>query len=366
MAKVKKIIAQCSYLMEHWNKEKNEEVGNDPNEMGVGSHKKIWVDCEGNEKFGAHTYETTAFQAARGGCPICSCKFIIPEINSFAATCRPENRRVIEEWRSVDPTPYDIAENSHAIITFECSKCHHIYTAPLYSRTRKQQSDSPHCSCSKTSKAQQAIYYYVKGLYPDATNRDRTVIQFANGRAAELDVFIPSKSVAIEFDGYYHHNEEQIKRDQEKDALCIEKGIRLIRIKQVKKVTEQDSDDLIYVPRRMSPNDINQMIAKIYHLLGKDQYADQIDYMRDKDAILADMDANLKFAYKNVINQMLVPKLRLIISLIGTMDGLQIKWGTLLHFLQLGVAICAVIFGIRSTFSRERRKTLNAPSAVRL
>lgn len=47
----------------------------------------------------------------------------------------------------------------------------------------------------------------------------------------EIDVTLPERKVAIEYDGvFYHSSEEQKKRDEEKEKLLAEKGWKLIRV----------------------------------------------------------------------------------------------------------------------------------------
>lgn len=48
----------------------------------------------------------------------------------------------------------------------------------------------------------------------------------------ELDIFIPNKNVAIEFDGLYWHSDECVDKDYHvnKTNLCFDKGIRLIHV----------------------------------------------------------------------------------------------------------------------------------------
>ena len=48
----------------------------------------------------------------------------------------------------------------------------------------------------------------------------------------ELDVFIPSQRLGIEYDGIAWHKEEKFNREKRKYRLCKEKGVRLIRIKE--------------------------------------------------------------------------------------------------------------------------------------
>ena len=46
----------------------------------------------------------------------------------------------------------------------------------------------------------------------------------------ELDIFIPSLQIGIEYDGPYHKTDEALDRDAKKYVVCQTKGIRLIRV----------------------------------------------------------------------------------------------------------------------------------------
>lgn len=79
---------------------------------------------------------------------------------------------------------------------------------------------------SKTSWAEQAIFHYVKKVCPDAANGDRSRFGF------EIDVWVPSLNLAIEYDGPFHASAEVQARDIEKNAECRKSGVRLIRIRE--------------------------------------------------------------------------------------------------------------------------------------
>ncbi|MBR4316364.1 MAG: hypothetical protein IKP65_05310 [Alphaproteobacteria bacterium] len=69
---------------------------------------------------------------------------------------------------------------------------------------------------------------FIKSIYPyDIIENDKTMI-----KPYELDIYIPEKQVAIEFDGIYWHNEENKPKNYHlmKTELCEEKGIHLIHI----------------------------------------------------------------------------------------------------------------------------------------
>ena len=83
--------------------------------------------------------------------------------------------------------------------------------------------------CSKHhSKAELEIYKLVRSYFPDTISGDRKIL---NG--LELDVYVPSKNIAIEYCGLYWHSEQQGKNSKyhlNKLDLCKEQGIDLITI----------------------------------------------------------------------------------------------------------------------------------------
>ena len=80
----------------------------------------------------------------------------------------------------------------------------------------------------QTSFPEQAVFFYVRQNYPDAINSYKDC--FTNGM--ELDVFIPSLSVGIEYDGKAWHNEDKLNNERIKYEICRKHSIRLIRIKE--------------------------------------------------------------------------------------------------------------------------------------
>ena len=76
----------------------------------------------------------------------------------------------------------------------------------------------------QTSFNEQACFYYLKRLFPDAKNRDK-------GKCGcELDIFIPSINVGVEYDSLQYHGEKKMGRDIRKNQIC-RGNIFLIRIR---------------------------------------------------------------------------------------------------------------------------------------
>jgi len=68
------------------------------------------------------------------------------------------------------------------------------------------------------------VYAEVKWFFPDAQNR-------AKVHGVEVDVWIPSRMIAIEVDGHHWHK-DSLDKDKAKDALLVKKGITIIRLRE--------------------------------------------------------------------------------------------------------------------------------------
>lgn len=82
--------------------------------------------------------------------------------------------------------------------------------------------------CGRTvSFKENDLFEFVKRMHPDAKQRNRSLI-----KPKELDIIIPSKRIAIEYNGLYWHTTRKLSPDyhKTKSDLCKEKGIRLIHI----------------------------------------------------------------------------------------------------------------------------------------
>ena len=107
-----------------------------------------------------------------------------------------------------------------------CNKCNTIRQNRLINFEKQ---DCPICSNNGTSKIENEINQWIKSLGFDALKyrfKGKT-------KGKEIDIYIPSLKLGIEFNGLYWHSEQFIKNNNyhyEKMKLCEEKGIRLITI----------------------------------------------------------------------------------------------------------------------------------------
>jgi hypothetical protein len=107
---------------------------------------------------------------------------------------------------------------------WKCKEGHEFETVP---QCIVAGSWCPRCS-NKISKAETEVFDFVKTITPDAISRDRSILG-----PKELDIYIPSLKLGIEYHGLYWHGEigsKDKKNTLHKHLLANEAGIRLIVI----------------------------------------------------------------------------------------------------------------------------------------
>jgi hypothetical protein len=120
----------------------------------------------------------------------------------------------------------DLYQNKYQTHVFSCKTC-----GMQQEKSLVMLANTPICfSCyPKESKCQIQMFNFIKSLCSDTKISDRDVIS-----PKELDIFIPSKNMAIEFNGLYWHSEtckiDEKKYHSIKTNLCLEKNIKLIHI----------------------------------------------------------------------------------------------------------------------------------------
>lgn len=238
----KKYIIDYPELMEQWDFDKNNAIGLDPSKTAHKSKKKVWWLCSNG-----HSYEQSIDKKTvrNYGCPICNNSKIVKGINDLA-TIRPD---VAKEWhptKNGDLTPFAVSYGSGKRVWWLCPEGHE-YQATIHDKT----SDNTKCPiCNKrnqTSFPEQAIFYYVRQIYPNAINRYTDI--FVN--SMELDIYIPSIKVAIEYDGaQWHKSESEYKRELKKYSICKENKIYLIRVKEADEWTWKDVADQFYLIKK--------------------------------------------------------------------------------------------------------------------
>ena len=206
-------------LASEWDTEKS---GGSPEDVHPYSSRKAWWMCEKG-----HSWQATVANRSQGSsCPYCSGRIAIPGENDIA-TVHPE---IVGEWdfekNSVSPS--EVKPGSGQYIWWKCSEGHSWKAFP---RDRIGKGNGcPHCA-SNVSKKERELSKYISEILPDREDivtNSRSIIA-----PKELDIYVPSRRIAIEFNGLYWHSEEAGKDRHyhcDKWESCKEKGIQLITV----------------------------------------------------------------------------------------------------------------------------------------
>ena len=107
----------------------------------------------------------------------------------------------------------------------KCKECKHTWKVWADSLVRGIGCPICNNKIGKSSKKEKSLYKFIKKFFPDAINGDRKQIN-----PQELDIYIPSKNFAIEYNGLYWHSDIHKHKNYHKDKLnsCKFKNIKLI------------------------------------------------------------------------------------------------------------------------------------------
>ena len=267
---MKKLI-ENQQLVSEWDWEKNIEL--DINSISGGSEIKVWWKCKNGHSWNAMVRNRFRLHS---GCPYCAGLLPVKGENDLE-TLYPD---LVKEWHPVKNgilMPSDCMAKSGKKVWWKC-KNGHEWQATVYSRTAG-------CGCPickkalKTSEPELIVYYYISNYFPDALNSYRA----ASLEDKELDVFIPSINVGIEYDGTRYH--KNIDRDYHKDKLCLDQGITLYRLRESKCPVLTETTSIIFTLKDRSKDEFLRAILWLLSSLGID--SPDIHIERDLAAIRA-------------------------------------------------------------------------------
>lgn len=164
--------------------------------------------------------------------------------------------------------------NNMTPIEVKCKKCDYVWQS-LPGNLLKGQGCPKCAKYLHTSFPEQAVFFYVRKSYPDAINGYKGLL--ANNM--ELDVFIPSKRVGIEYDGRAWHKGSKANTNEiKKYEACKENSIKLVRIKEFQQESDSLTADLILY----ADVTLEKTLKKVAEMLGVEF---DIDLERDRNKI---------------------------------------------------------------------------------
>lgn len=209
---------RCPEAAEDWDYEQNEKS---PSEYSPQSNKYAYWICS---KCGYHYRSKISNRANGRNCACCSNKVVVSGINDLATT----HPQLAKEWhpsKNMPLTPDQVTYGKGKKVWWVCPNGHE-YPATILHRASGG-TNCPICNSGRqTSFAEQAVYYYVKKVFPDAISRYTDIFD----KGMELDIYIPSIRLGIEYDGMAWHKADKRSRETKKYRICKENGIRLLRL----------------------------------------------------------------------------------------------------------------------------------------
>ena len=194
-----------------WSSENLEPAEN----FSAGSNKKmLWFD----KKCGHQWERQIAKQVKSSGCPICINRKVVLGVNDLATT-HPE---IFQKLANQVQT--NISYGSRSSLNWECEKGH-VWSARTHNISRGQW--CPKC-VGTVSKPEVEIAEYLRSFGLVVETQVKNVLP---GRHS-LDIFLPQKNIAIEYNGLYWHSEDFRSKNYHytKWKECQELGIQLIQI----------------------------------------------------------------------------------------------------------------------------------------
>ena len=246
-------------LLLDWDYSKNDRA---PSQYSPNSKEHVYWKCH------VCGYEWQAKISNRShsrGCPSCGNKVLVKGKNDFA-TRFPDLAKEWHPTKNGNLKPDGVMPGSKREVWWICPEGHEPYLKSLNKRT-SQHSGCPICKKGRQSSfAERALFFYTHQLFPDAINRYKDI--FNNGM--ELDVYIPSLKLGIEYDGVAFHKSEKLEREKRKYLICKANHIKLIRIKEqnIWEVWQENIADKMY-QTEYDGKDLLKLEDTIRWVLGK-------------------------------------------------------------------------------------------------
>lgn len=150
---------------------------------------------------------------------------------------KKEYQKLQERWKDyvIPLFNEDEYEGQDKVYRWKCVKCGNEFESYIYSTNfNKNDWGTPRClSCHpflrNCSYNEKEILDFVKSIYNgEISENDRSLIH-----PFEIDIYIPERKIAIEYNGDFWHTEGQGKDEKYhvgKTESCLEKGVQLIHI----------------------------------------------------------------------------------------------------------------------------------------
>lgn len=239
-----------------------------PEDVTQGSMRKFWWICP-NTGLGWERPVNTKVRTLKS--PFETDSVIVEGYNDYGS----KFPTLIRLYSSKNPIPLSQLRFNNMKDTYiwECNKCNTQWERTLSTMTR-----SPYCTMCEyesshvISKSEYEIFSYIR----DILGEDETIIR--NDRSVlknlELDIYIPSENIAIEYNGLYWHSEFSKGKNyhSNKWKRCQDEGIRLITIWEDQWLFKREIVEML-LKRELTENEMIKDNISIYKIDEKQERA---------------------------------------------------------------------------------------------
>lgn len=273
---VNSLAALRQDLAEEWHPTKNDKLTAEM--VSVSARRSVYWRCSKNNR---HEWKAAIYSRFNGtGCPHCSNR-AVSEDNSLANV----NPEILLDWdysRNKGIDPKKILSSSSKVVWWKCKRDpEHRWKVRVRNRTVNG-TGCPFCRGS-TSAQEIRLYCELKALFSDAESRFKV-----DGK--EADIYLPSLSVAVEYDGAYWHK-DKFESDLAKNTAFSEVGIKTVRLRcrPLHKIEPTD----VSVGDELTKSDVNSVLESIF---GSDMPASVANYLQ-KSVFIAETDFQKYLSY---------------------------------------------------------------------
>ena len=211
-------------LSSEWHPTKNGDLTAE--QVSPVSGKKVWWLGKCGHEWEAQISNRVSTLSMTGHCPICAGQKVLVGFNDLAS----QNPVIAAQWHPTKNgalTPMQFTTGSDKRVWWVCDKDHE-WEAPIHGRARNNLGCAQCYAKTFVSKGEQDIADFIVSLGLDIVQSDRKTL-----KRKELDIVVPERKVAIEFNGVFWHSEPAGKdKDYHRDKWLAAKevGIQLIQV----------------------------------------------------------------------------------------------------------------------------------------
>jgi len=245
-------------IAKEWHAEKNRDLT--PADVTFKDTKKVWWKC--NEGSDHEWKATVADRIAHPKCVFCTGKRV--SITNSLASKYP---KIAAEWDyelNSPLKPDQVTFGSHKIVTWRCAfDPKHSWPARINSRTTATQMNGCRiCGARQKSAPELRVLAELGTIFDDVLYRERI-------EKTEIDIFIPSLAIGIEYDGsYYHRN--KLNLDRNKNDFFSQRSISIIRFRR-SPLERVSPVDIIVQKDELSKTDIDALLYIIKDICSDNQ-----------------------------------------------------------------------------------------------